>query len=68
MAEVSNELSNGCRMEQHVTCGVNAEAYANVPEWLCGCACHIDGRYAEARAKLDTRLRAAGVRRPACAV
>ncbi len=62
MAVTSYELSNGCRMEQHVTCGVSAEAYADEPEWLCGCPCHTDGRYADARARLDTRLRKIGLR------
>ncbi len=63
MAEVSNELSNGCRMGDtfHVTCGVSAEAYAEFPAWRCGCDCHTDGRFAEACARLDARLEAAGL-------
>lgn len=63
MAETSYELSNGCRMGEtmHVTCGVSGEAYADKPAWLCGCACHTDGRFAEACVRLDTRLEAAGL-------
>ena len=61
MTETSYELSNGCRMGQCVTCSVSGEAFADKPAWVCGHTCHTDGRYADARARLDTRLRAAGL-------
>ena len=57
----STELSNGCANNMHVMCGVSGEAFANRPAWLCGCVCHLDGTYATARARVDARLRTAGI-------
>ncbi len=63
MDAMSNELSNGCRRGDtwHVVCGVSADAFADKPAWRCGCDCHTDGRFAEACARLDARLEAAGL-------
>ena len=61
MADIDRAISNGCRMGQHVTCGVSGKAFHTFAAWACSCGCNTDGRYDAARERLTARLIAAGI-------